>query len=143
MLLNVDGVWHCYYAAMPGDQGALFVRRSRDLRDWSNSKPTRVLAGGSPGVLWYQAECPHVVPYRGYYYLFRTSNYRDQPLTTVYRSQDPTAFGIDDDAKIVTTLPVAAPEIIIRNGHYWIAALNPQLDGIRVTKLHFVAEAPP
>lgn len=143
MLVNIDGVWHCYYSAMPGDQGAMFVRQSPDLRDWTHSKPIKVLAGGSPGLLWYQAECPHVVHRRGYYYLFRTSNYRDHPMTTVYRSKDPTDFGLNDDAKIVATLPVAAPEIILRNGRYWIAALNPQLDGIRVTRLHFVAEAHP
>lgn len=120
----------------------MFVRKSTDLRDWSNSEPIKVVSGGSPGKLWYQAECPHVVHHKGYFYLFRTSNYRGQPVTTVYRSQDPTQFGIDDDAKIVATLPIAAPEIIIQDGRYWIAALNPNLDGIRITSLEFVADPP-
>jgi hypothetical protein len=140
MLLDIDGTWHCYYSAMPGDQGAMFVRRSKDLTDWSKSKTLKVLSGGSPGRLWFHAECPHVVHHAGYFYLFRTSNYRGDPRTTVYRSKDPTDFGLDDDAKIVATLPVAAPEIILRAGRYWLAALNPQLDGIRITTLEFVAE---
>lgn len=40
----------------------------------------------------------------------------------------------------MATLPVAAPEIIHQDGNYWIAALNPDLDGIRVTTLEFVTE---
>lgn len=143
MLLNIDQTWHCYYSAMPGDMGAMFVRRSRDLRDWSESSPIKVLSGGSPGSKWYHAECPHVVPHGGYFYLFRTSNYKGDPITTVYRSANPTDFGIEDDSKIVATLPVAAPEIIKRDGKYWIAALNPQLDGIRVTRLQFIPEPQP
>ena len=46
--------------------------------------------------------------------------------------------GIDDDSKIVATLHVAAPEVIRHDGQLWLAALNPQLDGIRLTKLEFV-----
>ena len=140
MLLDIGGVWHCYYSAMPKESGAIFVRRSTDLRDWSQSEPIRVVFHGSPGKLWYHAECPHVVPYMGYYYLFRTSNYYGKPLTTVYRSLDPTSFGIDDDSKIVTTLPVAAPEVIHYRGRMYLAALNPRLDGIRITTLDFAAE---
>ncbi|QEG33946.1 ADP-ribosylglycohydrolase family protein [Bythopirellula goksoeyrii] len=143
MLLEIDGNWHCYYSAMPGLKGAMFVRRSRNLRDWSHSSPVKVLSGGTPGSQWYQAECPHVVSHGGYFYLFRTSNYKGKPITTVYRSADPTDFGIEDDSKIVATLAVAAPEIIVRDGKYWLAALNPQLDGIRVTRLRFVPEQQP
>ncbi len=39
----------------------------------------------------------------------------------------------------VPSLPhIAALEIISQNGRYWLAALNPQLDRIRVTTLKFV-----
>ena len=140
MLIDVDGVWHCYYSAMPDEQGAMFVRKSKDLRDWSDSKALKVVSGGSPGKMWYHAECPHVVPHDGYYYLFRTSNYYGKPITTVYRSLDPTYFGIDDDSKIVATLPVAAPEVIRHEGRLYLAALKPRLDGIRITTLEFVPE---
>lgn len=51
MLIDVDGLWHCYYSAMPDDRGAMFVRRSTNLRDWSKSEPVKVVAGGSPGRL--------------------------------------------------------------------------------------------
>lgn len=139
MVLRVGDLWHCYYSAMPGDRGAIFVRRAATFEGWHDAAAKVVVCGGSPGRMWYQAECPHVVERDGLYYLFRTSNYRETPLTTVYRSADPTDFGIDDDRHIVATLPIAAPEIVKQNGEYWVAALNPQLDGIRVTRLEFAA----
>lgn len=138
MLLKVGDTWHCYYCAMPG-QGGIFVRRSKSLSDWSKSKPQKVCAGGAPGQKWWNAECPHVVHHEGYFYLFRTSNYKSKPRTTVYRSRDPLDFGVDDDTKIVAALPVAAPEIIFHRGKYHLAALKPQLDGIRIAALEFRA----
>lgn len=150
MLIPIAGTWYCYYSAMraesgPRSEGGMFVRKSTDLLDWSRSTRKKILSGGAPGPLWYHAECPHVVYHEGYYYLFRTSNYKGDPKTTVYRSLDPTDFGIDDDKKIVATLPVAAPEIVADQGQLWLAALNPQLDGIRITSLTFLpdhSEAP-
>jgi hypothetical protein len=50
----------------------------------------------------------------------------------------PTNFGLEDDSKIVATLPIAAPEIVRHEGGFWAAALDPDLDGIRATKLEFV-----
>jgi len=38
----------------------------------------------------------------------------------------------------VGTLPVAAPEIIFHRGRWYIAALNPGLDGIRLARLRWV-----
>lgn len=140
MLVNVHGAWNCYYSAMPDELGAIFVRQSKELRDWSKSKAKKVVSGGVPGKMWYQAECPHVVFHKGYYFLFRTSDYYGKPKTTVYRSKDPLDFGIDDDSKTVTTLPVAAPEVIRNEGKLYLAALNPRLDGIRITTLEFVPE---
>ncbi len=41
---------------------------------------------------------------------------------------DPTLFGINQDPKyFLCTLPVAAPEIILHEGRYYIAALNEAL----------------
>jgi len=138
MVLKIGDLWHCYYSAMPEDRGAMFVRQAKTIEGWRDAPAKKVVSGGSPGRMWYQAECPHVVEHGGYYYLFRTSNYHGSPKTTVYRSLDPTDFGLDDDSKIVATLPIAAPEIIRRQGDFWVAALNPELDGIRVTRLDFV-----
>ena len=44
-----------------------------------------------------------------------------------------------DDRYLVCTLPVAAPEIILHEAQYYIAALNQgALDGIRIAKLKWV-----
>lgn len=137
MILARGDEWLCYYCAKRGE-GGFFVRRSGDLHDWSDSRATKVLSGGSPGSIWHEAECPHVVEHEGLYYLFRTSKYRNEPRTTVYASEDPFYFGIDDDSKIVATLPVAAVEVVRHDGKYWLAALNPNLDGYRITSLEFL-----
>jgi len=138
MVLKIGDLWHCYYSAMPEDRGAIFVRRAKTFTDWGGAEATTVVSGGTPGRMWYQAECPHVVQFGTFFYLFRTSNYRGAPRTTVYASQDPSDFGLDSDAKIVATLPVAAPEIVHFEGQFFLAALNPNLDGIRLTRLEFV-----
>ena len=44
------------------------------------------------------------------YYLFSTQLDRN-PSTNVYRSDPPPHFVIEDDAGLVATLPIAAPEI--------------------------------
>ncbi|MGD9632931.1 MAG: hypothetical protein AB7G28_20830 [Pirellulales bacterium] len=143
MVLKVGDLRHCYYSAMPEDRGAIFVRRAESFADWATAPSQPVVSGGTPGKMWYQAECPHVVKNGNYYYLFRTSNYRDTPRTTVYASLDPGNFGLDDDAKIVATLSVAAPEIVEFEGNCYLAALRPQLDGIRLTRLEFAGPKSP
>ncbi|HID75280.1 MAG TPA: hypothetical protein EYP56_04705 [Planctomycetaceae bacterium] len=134
MALRIRDLWYCYYSAH-GGEGGIFVRTSRDLLDWSTSRPRKVAAGGKAGAKWWNAECPHVVARDGSYYLFRTSRYTNPPTTTVYRSHDPVSFGVHDDSRIVSTLPVAAPEIILHNGQYYIASLTPTLNGIRIARL--------
>lgn len=84
-----------------------------------------------------EAECPHLVQYDNFLNLFRTSNCRGNPQTTLQASTDPTEFG-HDDAKIVATLPVAVPEVVELEGGFYLAALNSQLDGIRLTRLEFI-----
>jgi hypothetical protein len=83
----------------------------------------------------------------GDFYLFRTQSYgspvkgdarrRSPAQTSVYHSTDPTMFGINqDDRYFLCTLPVAAPEVILHDGQYYIAALNEgALDGIRIARL--------
>lgn len=67
--------------------------------------------------------------------IFRTQHYGQNAETRVYRSKDPADFGIDDDGKLVATLPVAAPEIVESHGRLYIAALMPNLKGIQVARL--------
>ena len=49
-------------------------------------------------------------------------------------------FGINNDKYLVCSLPVAAPEIVLYEEQYYIAALLPNLKGIRIAKLKWVQE---
>jgi len=144
MVLPVGDKFHCYYTAHSvrsparNHRGVNYCRTSSDLRNWTES---RVVAEGSAyrdGP--YCAECPHVVHLSGSpdYYLFNTQRYGAQNHTTVYRSADPLEFGINDNSKEVATLPVAAPEIVLHEGQYYIAALMANLKGIRIARLKWV-----
>jgi len=146
MLLEHGGVWYAYYTAHPNRQGMVYVRTTKDFKNWSESKVVSFAgqAGTGPG----SSECPHVVKLGPEeFYLFKTQTYgqpkaggireRGPPQSSVYYSKDPTMFGINqDDRYFLGTLPVAAPEIIFHKGQYYIAALNQgALDGIRIAKL--------
>jgi hypothetical protein len=158
MTLLINGTFHTYYSANPGtvfDAGnatdanraalqlapnADLVRTSTDLLHWSDAK--KVAEGGEAGTGRYSAECPFVYYHRksGYYYLFRTQHYGENAETRVYRSKDPTNFGLNDDRYLVETLPVAAVEIVESGGQPYIAALLPSLKGIQIAKLGWEAK---
>ena len=137
MVVKIAGRWHCYYTAHPKDVGSIFVRTSTDLRQWSESK--LVARGGLAGTGMCAAECPQVIPIGGWYYLFRTQRYSGPPTTCVYRSRDPMDFGVDNDDHFVCLLPVAAPEIVMDRGEYYVAALLPDVQGIRLARLAWTA----
>ena len=145
MLLKVGNKYHCYYTAhsmrspKKNHRGVSYCRVSSNLRDWGES---HVVAEGSKyGKGPYSTECPHVVfhPETKQYFLFNTQRYGKRNHTTVFRSSDPLKFGINDNRLEVTTLPVAAPEIILHEGEYYIASLKPTLDGIHIARLKWVA----
>lgn len=153
MTIRINGTFYVYYSANPGTvfnaadlsaanrsslhlaSNADLVRTSSDLVHWSD--PKIVAKGGEAGTGSYSAECPFVYYHKKsrYYYLFRTQHYGENAETRVYRSKDPTKFGINDDRYLVETLPVAAPEIIESRGQLYIAALLPSLKGIQIAKL--------
>ena len=134
MLLFSRGRWYGYYTAFPNGMGYVYCRTSPDLATWSDS--CVVAYGGSAGRGPLSCECAHVVePQPGVYFLFRTQRYGADAQTTIYRSESPLNFGIDHDAKLVTRLPIAAPEIVQHEGRYYIAALTPELDGVRIARL--------
>ncbi len=136
MLIFTKGKWYCYYTAFPAKHGYDFCRTSDDLINWSDSAV--VAYGGKAGNNPYSAECPHVVEFKpGCYFLFRTQSYSPGAQTSVYQSNNPLNFGIDNDSYFVCKMNVAAPEIINYDGQYYIAALNINLDGIRIAKLGF------
>jgi hypothetical protein len=161
MLLRHDDRWYGYYTCHPNRQGMVCLRTTDAFRsspvatDDANgvaakywSEPTVVAFGGQPGTAYWSAESPHVVK-RGekQFYLFRTQSYgapkegdirnRGPAKTYVYFSTDPAMFGINqDDRYLLGTLNVAAPEVVLHEGDYYIAALNEgALDGIRVAPL--------
>lgn len=148
MMLLHDGTWYGYFTCHPNGQGMVCVRTTADFRTWSDS--TVVAFGGRPGTKLWSAECPHVVKRGDGFYLFRTQSYgnfqggnirkRGMPKTNIYYSKDPKMFGINqDDRYFLSTLPVAAPEIFVHEGRYYIAALNEgALDGIRIAGLKWV-----
>jgi len=138
MVVRVGRRWHCYYCAHPQGKGGIWCRTSEDLIHWSG--PTLVARGGQAGKRWWNFECPHVVHLDGYFYLFHTQRYADKPRSSVYRSRDPTAFGVDDESKFIGYLPVAAPELVLHEGQRYIAALKPGLDGIRIATLRWVED---
>jgi hypothetical protein len=143
MVMKHDGVYHCYYMGHDKEkeiQSAIFCRTSRDMRTWS--EPMMVSGGGSPATQdrWYggDAECPFVLKYRNAFYLFRNQRYGPTNLNTQYRSPNPLDFGIESDKYLIGTLPVAAPEVVLFDGQYHIAALLPSLKGIRIAGLKWV-----
>jgi len=134
MVIRIGDVYHCYYVATLNEVGGVYCRTSRNLRDWSAS--TLVSRGGHAATHWWHAECPFVAFVDGYYYLFLTKNYKGQPETNVFRSRDSMDFGIESDEETwVGSLPVAAPELIHHQGQWYVAALRPELDGIRIARL--------
>jgi len=145
MTIKVNKKYYCYYTghlASDSDneiKAAIFCRTSNDLFSWS--EPTMVSAGGSIADMdnWYggDVECPYVVPLDNKYILFRNVKYGANNLNFQYCSDDPLNFGVNSDSLMVGNLPVAAPEIVIYNGEYYIFALKETLDGIRAAKIKF------
>lgn len=139
MLIRIGPRWYCYYSAHPDGRHGVWLRTSSDLKNFSN--PRRVMTGGQAGNQWWNFECPHVVRLGGWFYLFHTQSYTPgKQQTSVYRSADPTWFGIDDDSNFVCHLPIAAPELVEHEGQWYIAALSKNLDGIRIARLNWKKE---
>ena len=78
------------------------------------------------------AESPFVVKHQGYFYLFRASSISFE--TYVYRSKNPFDFGVNSDAKLVTVLPIKAPEVLQHEGEWFISDLA-DFRGIRLYRL--------
>lgn len=140
MVFRLDSLWACYYCGSypPATyQGAVFCRTSADLVHWSDSQMVNAGGSASSPPTPFDAECPFVLERNGWYYLFRNQVYGPFALNTQYASKNPFDFGVGTDRCKIGTLPVAAPEIVQIGGQYYLAALNPLLDGIRVTRLRW------
>lgn len=147
MVLKIGDTFYCYYSGhLEKDdpavkiKTAVFCRTSKNLTSWS--QPVIVSSGGSAvkKTGWYggDAECPFVVKVNDKYVLFRNQNYGPHHFNTQYCSADPLDFGKDTDQYMVGGLQVAAPEIVKIKDQYYIVALKPGLDGMRIAKLKFI-----
>jgi hypothetical protein len=133
MVLRAGDHFNLYDSAFVPGGNADFVRTTKDFVTWSDSTVASI--GGAAGSGGSSAECPFVVGRDGWFYLFRTQRYGQDAQTTVYRSPDPLDFGRDDDRYLLEMLPVAAPEIVVDQGQWYIASLLPDLHGIRLARL--------
>ncbi len=140
MVMQVGNDWVCYYCGF--DTGTrrpckVYVRTSSDLINWSDHRDVS-WGGFTSGAGFWSTECPFVVFLDGYYYLFRTSEYRSPARTHVYRSKDPFNFGLGDDSMWVTTLRVAAPEVVQVGDQWYISSVEDLKGGIQLFKLKWV-----
>jgi hypothetical protein len=139
-LIKIDDLWHLYYSGYDGNPlrtGAIYVRTSPDLINWSDHRIVHrdKLFGGPT---WTQ-ECPHVVYRDGYFYLFRTENYYEA-VTHVYRSEDPLDFGIEDKGdKYVGVIACAAPEIHVHDGQEYLSSNHDPATGTQMCRLKWRA----
>jgi hypothetical protein len=141
MVIKIGELYHCYFSANPKRVGGVYCSTSKDTLTWS--VPKLVALGGVAGKGRLDAECPYVVePKPGHYFLFRTQHYpeneakNEHPTSHVYYSTNPFDFGIDNDREhLVCKLPVAAMEITKVGEQYYMVALKPKLNGMRITKL--------
>lgn len=139
MMLPIDGVIHAYSTiSTPDRRGYIVLRTSTDLQTWSPGK--NVNEGGPGGSGPVSAESPFVVSRLGFYYLFRASS--DDGKTYVYRSSTPDDFGVHDDAKLVATFKVKAPEIVEQDGEWFISDLA-DFKGIKVARLRWIDDPRP
>ena len=139
MVLRDDNTFYAYstistVAADGWKSGFIIVRTSTDLKSWSDY--SIVSAGGIAGNGPISSESPFVVKIDGLFYLFRSSSVTG--LTYVYCSENPYDFGVNNDSKLVTTLPVRAPEIINVQNRYYISDLS-DFKGIKLARLAWQA----
>jgi len=140
-LIRTGGVWHIYYAGYfdyekPKEGAGFVVRTSTDLIEWSDWK----LVHRDPifGAGRTDAECPFVLEKEGFFYLFRTVDYY-RCLTYVFRSEDPTDFGVGDArSKLVGRLPCAAPEFYTFDGQEYVSSSHTPLFGEQMCRLKWI-----
>lgn len=137
-----DGLWYVYYAGHHNrdrKEAAIYVRTSEDLLHWSDWGIAQ--HDTEHGRQRYIPESPVVVRRGGYYYLFRTHG--PSGGTYVYRSADPRDFGQGEVCnRLVTRLPVIAPEIIVApDGQEYISKIHDSEGyGIQLSRLRWESD---
>lgn len=144
-VIRIGDLWYLYYAGFShGEQSrpGFFCRTSTDLVHWSDYTLVHEDLAVSPHR--WGTECPHVVERDGFYYLFRTEDYR-KAITHVYRSDDPLDFGIGNAAeKHVCTFPGAAVEVYRMPDGSEVVSSNHEPDiGTHMARIRWVPDAAP
>ncbi|WP_157637956.1 hypothetical protein [Flexithrix dorotheae] len=140
MIMNYKDTYFGYYTGSvsyswpDSTKGAVFCRKSADLKNWGEE--IKVSETEEDVVAFLSSECPQVIHKNGKFFLFKTQEYKPGfQRTTIFCSDDPLDFGVNTDELKLKTIPVAAPEIINHENKYYVAALMPDLKGIRITEL--------
>ena len=138
MIMEDEGLCYAYstISTVTRDgwtSGFIVVRTSTDLKTWSDY--TVVSSGGIAGNGPVSAESPYVLKRNGIYYLFRSSSITGKCY--VYASDTPYHFGINDDSKLVTILPLKAPELLHQDEGWLISDLA-DFRGIKLHRLVWV-----
>ncbi len=140
MVMLVGDEYYAYSTiSEENDAGELIsyvkLKKSRNMRDWYGD--TVVCAGGKDSEGPVAFESPFVQYLDGYYYLFRASSMTFK--TYVYRSKDPTYFGVNDDSNLIAEYYLKAPEILYVDGQWYISDLA-DFQGIMMYKLEWQEE---
>ena len=137
MVLKIGDLYHAYSTITERNESDELIsyvklKTSTDMRNWGS--PTVVCMGGKDGSGPVAFESPFVVSLDGYYYLFRASSTTFK--TYVYRSEDPTYFGLNDDSNLIAEFEMKAPEVFEHEGQWYISDLS-DFQGIKLAKLEW------
>lgn len=140
MVMAYRNLYYIYYTAVLEGKGAIYCRTSSDLVNWGDS--IVVSSGGIGGDGPASAECAFVyyLPHDYAFYFFRAHPIKDSEeyQTAIYRSQNPLDFGVDSDRYLIGSLPFEVVRILKDGPDFYLTALNPDYDGIRLAKMKWV-----
>ncbi len=140
MVMAYRDLYYIYYTGVPEGKGAIYCRTSPDLFAWSES--IVVSSGGMGGDGPASAECAFVyyIPDDNSFYFFRAHPIKGSGEydTSIYRSQNPLDFGVDSDTYRIGSLPYEVVRIIKDGPDFFMTALNPDYDGIRLTRMKWI-----
>jgi hypothetical protein len=140
MVMAYRKTYYIYYTGVSEEKGAIYCRTSTDLVNWGES--VVVSSGGIGGDGPAAAECAFAfyVPNDFAFYLLRAHPIKgsENYATAIYRSKNPLDFGVDSDEYLVGSLPYEVVRIIKDGQDFFLTALNPDYDGIRLAKMKWV-----
>ncbi len=136
MVLRLGDRWVLYYTATSAPEGGNYLvasLESDDLLHWSNKRI--VFTDPTSGAIGGPCESPFVVPYGGKYYLFIGPRDGVYSKTSVFESDDPLAFSIENK---VGDLPAHAAEVIRDDdGRYYTTRAGWGEGGVYIAPLYF------